>query len=99
MGIFGAVGAYIRRYFVKGRRRRNTAEYLLNTTILDIMRGWRRSWDHAGQHVLNAAEAVYSKAGALHWGDWYDEPTAPWAVDSAPWWSPVPIGAASTVVQ
>ena len=92
---------YLKRYAAKpGRHRKDRAEYYLNTTILDMLRNWRRSWDHVGVHRFVQGATNYVTAGASHWGDWYDEPTAPWAaVGAGPWWSPVPIGASSTLVS
>lgn len=92
---------YLRRYLAKpGRHRRDRAEYFLNTTILDMLRNWRRSWDHSALHVFVRAASIYARPGAVHWGDWYDEPTAPWAViGSAPWWTPLPVGSRETMVS
>lgn len=120
--LWDSVKKYLRRYRAKpGRHRANRVEYYLNTTILDMIRNWRRSWDHIGSHRVIAGATSYAKAGAVHLGAWYDQPTAAWPIVRAarehwgdtlvaevapwapkhagPWWSPVPVGAASILVS
>jgi hypothetical protein len=56
---------YLRRYFYDGRHR--DPENRRADSMVSIV--------HWPRHLSKRGETTYRKAGAVHWGDWYDEPT------------------------
>lgn len=64
---------YLKRYFYDGKHRSNERADSMAAQI------------HWGRHQKIRGATEYSKAGATHWGSWYDEPTGPWPLVRSPW--------------